>query len=70
MGDMTTTRRHYADRPMEKLTIEELMAITELQGIAGLLRDTLADRLGVLADLAEQEMAGREMKATLEGGTG
>lgn len=64
--DNALTRRHHHDRPLAKLTDDELRALEELGEMARYLRTPLDNRITVLSDLSFQEAADREMDRQLQ----
>lgn len=57
-------RRHYAERPMHKLTEDELATITELGKRSSIFVEKIAGQLDNLCELAHREMDQREFEAT------
>lgn len=64
-ANLALSRRHYNDRPLAKLTDDELVALDELSRSASVFTSRLRAVLGDLGDLASQESGAREYRAEI-----
>lgn len=58
------SRRHYAERPLHKLTEDELAIITELGKRSSVFAEKIAGQLDNLCELAHRELDQREFEAS------
>lgn len=57
------SRRHYKDRPLAKLSEEELGALITISRLVNFLAEPLAGNLGDLSELASLEDTARDLEA-------